>query len=630
MFIIEVAPLLKGANLELLSYYSATAYEPGTLLKIPVRSKEATGLVLSSKPVSAAKAAVRAATFSLRKLPEQKNDSAISENIIKTAEALTADIPASFGAILFGLLPPEVRNGESLYPSTPAAGVARSEHSVSVLSDLNANRMQIYKSRVREAFAHRGSVLFVSPTAHMAMEASEQLLQGIKDRAVIFTTALTEKSRRKAYEHFSDLSVSKLIITTPAYAFLDRHDITDIIIDKASSQHYRFRTRPYLDSKQALIKLAEVTGRRVLLGDVLHRTEDEWLRRQEIYGTEGEEAHRIVFQGALRVISSKDKPDGETPFQLFSPPLKNAIAKALKDRRNVFILAARRGLAPVVACADCGFIFRDPHSGTPYSLFRTFKDGEEKRWFLSSTSGRRVKAAEVCPHCGSWRLRERGIGIQYIEDELKKLFPEEKVLVFDHTTANTERKANALSAEFYENKGAILLGTAMALPYLNKPVSLGAVVSFDAVRAVPTWRADEQCFSLLLGLRENVEDELIIQTRNEPDELLDYLHSGQVSQFFTDELNLREGLNYPPFAHLVHLTISGKEETVRLLEAEVAERLEGFNFAFYSSPDSTPVKTTRYALARVARTEWPKPELLERLRALSPAVRVEINPDRLV
>jgi primosomal protein N' len=630
MFIVEVSPLLKGANLESLSYYSTVSYEPGTLLKIPVRSKEATGLVISSKPVSAARAAVRAATFSLRKLPEQVFDSGVSSNLADTAMELTKEVPASFGSILFSLLPPEVRDGDVPYPITADNVSKKGESTVTVLTDTFENRFVTYKSRVREAFAHRGSVLFVAPTAHLAMEAAEKLLLGIKDRAVILTPALTEKSRRKAYENFTDLSVSKLIVTTPTYAFLDRHDITDIIIEESASPHYRSRTRPYLDYKRALLKMAEVSGRRVLLGDLLHRSEDEYFRRQDIYMTEGEEFHRVVFQNSVRVIGAKDKPDGETPFQLLSPQLRGAITKTIDERQNVFMYAARRGLAPVVACADCGHIFRDPHSGTPYSLFRTFKDGEEKRWFLSSTSGRRVRAADTCPHCGSWRLRERGIGIQYIEDELNKHFPEAKLFVFDHSTANTERKANAIMAAFYETKGAILLGTSMAVPYLNRMVALCAVVSLDSLRAVPTWRADEQSLGLLLHLRELAEEELLLQTRNEPDELPAYLKSGQISQFFNDELALRAELNYPPFAHLVHLTMSGKEESVKLLEKEVSDLLQGFNFSFYSSPDSTPEKTTRYALLRVALNEWPHPELMDLLRSLSPAVRIEVDPDRLV
>lgn len=630
MYVIQVSPLLKGSNLESLTYFSSVPYELGTLLRIPVRNSEATGLVLSVKPVSAARTAVRAATFSLRRLPEQTGSATLSPLLIKTATALTEEVPASFGSILFSLLPPEVRDGGEEYPSTPNSTNEKKDATVSVITGTTDERWRTYKSRVREAFAHRGSVLFVCPTARAVESAAEKLLPGIKDRAIIFSPALTAKSLRKAYQSVTDLSTSKLIITTPGYAFIDRHDITDIIIDESRSPHYRARTRPHLDYKQALINMARIGGRNVLLGDLLHKAEDEYKRRNEEYMTEGEEQLRVAFSNTVKLIVTKSKSEGAAAFELIAPESKTALQKTIKERKNAFVYAARRGLAPVVACGDCGHIFRCPHSGTPYSLFRTMKNGEEKRWFLSSVSGRRVKAADNCPECGSWRLRERGIGIQYIEEDLKKHFPPEKIFVFDHTTASTARKASAIIGDFYDTKGAILVGTLMAIPYLEHPVSLGLVTSLDATRAVPTWRVDEDCLALLLALRESVEEELIIQSRSEPDELMDYLRKGQISNFFTEELKLREEVGYPPFSHLVHLTMQGKEEVVKNLENEVSTLLSGYNFSFYSSPDSTTSNTTRYALLRVDNDKWPWQRLMEVLRSLPQSVKVEINPDRLV
>lgn len=630
MFIVEVSPLLKAANLESLTYYSGIEYEPGSLVKIPVRNQETTGLILSCKPVSAARAAVRAATFSLRRLPEQEDAKRLSPLLVRTAMALMDEVPASFGSILFSLLPPPIRNGDIPYPDSPLHDKVGRSSEVTVLSGLKEERYAAYKSQVREAFAHRGSVLFVAPTAHLASEVAESLSGGIKDRVVLLSPSLTAKGLARAIESFLDLSTAKLIIATPGYAFLDRHDITRVIVEGAGSPYYRGRERPYLDYKRAVIKMAALGARDVILGDLLHQAEDEERRRAETYETKGEAQNRVLFKSAIRFLNAKDKPDGDKPFEIFSPDLRATIGRVLSDRRNVFIYAARRGLAPVVACADCGHIFRDPHSGTPYSLFRTFKNGEEKRWFLSSISGRRVKASDNCPVCGSWRLRERGIGIQYIEDDLRRLFPDNEVLVFDHESAATERKANSIISRFKEGRGAVLLGTSMALPYLPPNISLGVVPSLDAARAVPTWRVEEQCFSLLLRLREAVEDELIVQTRSEPDDLFEYVKGGQTSQFYTDELKLREELSYPPFARFVHLTMKGKEEMVKQEEAMASALISDHPFAFYSSPDSTPENTTRYGLLRVPRAKWPDPGLMDRLRLLPPAVKVEIDPDRLV
>lgn len=630
MFVIEIAPLKKGGGLDRLSYYSATEIPVGALVKVPIRNGEATGVVLSSNPVSMAKTAIRAATFSLRKLPDQGTPLELSSHLLRTTAALHKEVPAGFGSILFSLLPPEIRDGDIEYPIGPESKAIRQPRGVSLLYDTEEERWRAYKSKVREAFAHRGSVLFVVPTAAAALKATENLIAGIEDRSLVLTGGQGKKALRKAYESFADLSSSKLIIVTPSHAFLDRHDITDVIIENARSGHYRSRMRPYLDYKRAIVVHSTVADRSVLLGDLVHATEDEYLRRQEVYDTAGELQNRVAFGSAFHVVVSKDKPTADSAFELFSPALKKSIKRSLGNKENVFLYAARRGLAPVVVCGDCGHIFRCPDSGTPYSLFRTMKDGQEKRWFLSTTSGRRVKAAESCPACGSWRLRERGIGIQQVTDELKRFLPGEKILTFDHDSAATESRAHSIMGDFEDSKGSVLIGTSMALSYINKPVSLCAVTSLEAVRSIPTWRTDEECFALLMRLRELAVDEVIVQTRFEPDELIETVKTGHVVNFYNEELRLREALNYPPFSKLVHLTLSGPTVALRPIETNVSAALAEFHPRFYSSPSSTEENTTRFGLIRVPIEDWPDDRLVTMLRSLPPSVRVEIDPARIV
>ena len=298
------------------------------------------------------------------------------------------------------------------------------------------------------------------------------------------------------------------------------------------------------------------------------------------------------------------------------------------------MFAARRGLAPVVACYDCGTIFRCPDSGTPYSLLRTYDTfGNEQRWFVSSTSGKRVPAADVCTHCGSWRLRERGIGIQYIYDECKEHFPHVPIFLFDHTTATTYTKANKIIKEFNSTKGSILIGTAMALPYLDQPVALSAIVSLDATRCIPSWRADEQLFRLLLQLRERSHKEVIVQSRQESDDLLLYATRGAVERFFDDELELREMLNYPPFSNLFLLTWQGSAEAIAQTEKLIKDTLKKVTPAvtgqYYTNPNSVNSKAVRHCLLRIA-NDTNCTQLVDQLRTLPPQIAITRNPDRIV
>jgi primosomal protein N' len=631
MFVIEVIPLVRGIQIESLSYFSGTNYPIGSIIAIPVRGKTIQGIVVDGKAVSSTKTALKAATFTLRKLPEQIDVPTVSSNLLRTVDKMYEENPSKRGAILFSLLPPDIRSGQVPYPST-GVSISNEDATPQILCASSADRIINYQTIIRSAFAHRGSVLLVVPTSTAVEKMKRALERGIAERVICFSSHQTKKQRESAYTAFSNLSHATLTIVTPSFAYLDRADNTTIIIEESASPHYLMRTRPNLDHRVVLKTLAKVSKRSLVMGDTLVSTEDEHKRRSDIYQTYGEHPIRLQLPAKLTIVNQTDKPKNDIPFQLFSPELIKRIETTLEARHNIFLFAARRGLAPVVACVDCGFIFRCPDSGAPYSLLRTYSPEHiEERWFVSSTSGKRVRAADVCGSCGSWRLRERGIGIQQVEDECRKLFPTVPLTIFDHTSATTHKKASQLKSEFEKQKGAILLGTQMVIPYLPSNISLSAIVSLDAVRAIPSWRADETVFRLILELRELTDREVIVQTRSETDDLLIYAGRGAVDRFYDDEISLRQMLKYPPFAKFIFLSWQGVPTLIADTEALIKKMLVAHSVAgsFYTNPHSKKNEQLRHCLLRIDPSVDTKP-LIETLRHLPPYVAVTINPDRIV
>lgn len=630
MYVIQVIPLRRGIELDALSYFSGVEYPLGALLQVPVRNSMMMGLVTNVSEVSTAKTALRAATFSLRKLPAQGDVQRLSPAYIRTAAALGAQYGAHQGSILYSLLPPEIQSGDITLPHTHYIDPEET-HTPEILQAHKAERYASYRLLVRETFAHSGSVLIVVPTGVEAEDVQNALASGIDDRVIILTSTMPKKALKASYEALQDFSRSKLIIATSSHAMIERHDITLTIMEHARSPHYKDRIRPYLDYRDVLRMHSEYTGRRFLMGDILPRTEEEWARREDRYHTFGETPKRLQLEGKLEVVRMKDITIPNPTFALFSEPVIELLKESKKKKTHIFIFAARRGLAPVVACMDCGFIFRSPHSGAPYSLIRTTKHGAEERWFVCSTSGERVRASDTCEACGSWKLRERGIGIQFVHDELRKLLPSTPVVLFDHTSASTFKKACFLRDAFYDKKGGVMLGTSMAVPYLTAPIDTSIVVNMDALLATPTWRLEEENLALLLKLREITKGSVHVQMRSgtEP-ELLGYAKHATVEQFYTDELELRKSFNYPPYTTFIHLTWQGPLAIVKKLEEDVLRILGPFSISTYPSPTSPKDSLIMYGLLRTPASTWPHKDIIGALRQLPPSIRVVINPDRIV
>lgn len=626
MHVVEVIPLKKGVQVESLSYYTADTFPIGSIVDIPIRKKTIPGLVISSQPVSAAKAALRSATFSLRKLPPQEAKTALPTSLISTAREIATTVPAQLGSILFSLLPPDVRSGARAYPQLPDH-LPGEVIPPGVLTATKSERYITYRSLIRGAFAHRGSVLFVVPTSAAVAEATELLSAGIEKRVVVIASSLGKRELDKAFSTFEDLSHSKLIITTPNYAFLCRHDLTTIIIENSGSPHFISRSRPYLDARESLKTYARTIGAEVIIGDNVPATEDEIKRRLETYSTHEEHPQRLQLSSVLEI---SEHPKETHNFSIFTEDMVGHIKRTLDNRGRVFLLGSRRGLAPIVLCKDCGHIFRCPDSGAPYSLLATGKGDTEKRWFYCGTSGRRVPAADICPDCGSWRLHEQGIGIQQIERACKEQFMNAELFLMDHTTATTHKKATKIAQSFYAAKKSILVATSLALPYLTKQIECVGVVSYEAMRSVPTWRADETVFQTLMTLREIANKDVVVQTRTEPDELLLLARKGLVDQFYDGEISVRQSLQYPPFSTFILLTFTGTKEQVTAIEADITQRLKDYQPHFYTGPLSSQPKTIRYGLLRIPSKKYPNPNLTKLLLSLPPYIKIEINPAKII
>jgi len=631
MHVIVVTPLIRGTQLESLSYFSSVPYDIGSFVQVPIRGKTQSAIVTAVKPAHASKTALKAASFSLRKLPQQPGARALPAGLRATAEALANQYPATTGSIIYQLLPPDVRTGARPYPESADSELSE-DTTPQLLTARTDERYITYKSLVRSQFARKQSVMIVVPTAAYVANCAASMSSGIKDRVVTLSPMMTKAARDKAYAAIEDTSTAKLIITTPAYAYIERSDCSTIIVEHSGSAHFVARTRPYLDHREGLKAFAKACGRQIILGDTVPSTEDEYKRREDIYNTYDEPAKRMAFPAPLSIVFQKDKAKPDIPFVLFSDELKNSVKRALEGRGRVFLFAARRGLAPVVACIDCGHIFRCPDSGTPYSLLRTYDHNqEEQRWFVSGTSGRKVKASDTCPKCGSWRLRERGIGLQQVADEWIKEFPDTDVTVIDQTVAKTQKAVHKQTNDFFKKQSGVLIGTQVVLPYLQQGLAVSAIVSLDAARSIPTWRADESLFRLLLTLRESSSQEVLVQTRTETDNLLTYATRGAIERFYDDELELRKMVQYPPICTFILLTWAGSVTATNDTEELITNTLKEEQIQCYNHPHSTETKVMRHGLIRLSPDDKESyVDTLDRLRSLPPYVKIEVNPDRIV
>jgi hypothetical protein len=103
-------------------------------------------------------------------------------------------------------------------------------------------------------------------------------------------------------------------------------------------------------------------------------------------------------------------------------------------------------------------------------------------------------------------------------------------------------------------------------------VELAAVVDADTGLSLPDFRAEERTFQLITQLAgrsgRDAPGRVLVQTFQPDARPIVHAARHDVDRFLSEELERRQALDYPPYAHLVRIVVSGPElePVVRALE----------------------------------------------------------------
>lgn len=631
MFIVAVIPISRGSSIGELSYFSALEYPAGSFIVVPIRGKEKTALVLSSEKVHNVKAVLRNNEYALRKIPRQKYRQLVTPEFIRAVQKTARYHAATAGAVLFATLPkalleqPGIAKERLEIPKPRLRGFIVPR----LYQGLAQNRVEFFRTSIREAFAAGGSVFITVPTVADAERVYRELTGGIERYSFLLHSTIKKSIQKETIANILSSEHPVLIIGPASFLSLPRHDLTTIIVEREGSSLYRQRSRPFLDARILAHELAAQLGGQLFLADLPLRIESIHRRELGEYEEIVTGHHRMHFPTRAEVINLQGVASAspKRTFRVIEDDLLARIKETESHGGRTFLYVARRGLSPITLCRDCGTTVVCNECGVSVVLHK----GHEENYFLCHSCGALRHARERCTHCTSWRLEAFGIGTELVEKELNEVLPGRPVFVLSSDTAKTHLGAEKIVQDFYKTPQAILVGTEMALPYLKKHVPLVGVVSLDSLLSLASWNIYERIASTLTRLREIAGEEMLVQTRKPEADIFDTVMSGNFSRFYRSELKARKQLGYPPYTVLIKVSLTGSQESIKEKMEDAVLLLKPYELVTFSRFLKAPKGNfTLHGFLRVAREEWPDDELLERLQALPPQYTVTVDPDSIL
>ncbi len=270
------------------------------------------------------------------------------------------------------------------------------------------------------------------------------------------------------------------------------------------------------------------------------------------------------------------------------------LGKRLERGEQSLVFLNRRGYAPVLACAACGWISRCPRCAANLVVHLA-----DKR-LRCHHCGLEAIIPRGCPDCGNQDIQPFGRGTQRLETALQERFPAARVLRIDRDSASTPAKWQALLAAIHDGAADILIGTQMLAKGHDFPrLTLVGVVGADAALFAADFRAPERLFAQLMQVggrsgRAELPGEVLIQTEYPDHPLYRAIVDHDYPGFAANQLAEREAAGFPPFAFQCLMRAEAKtmdQSLAFLAEARAAaEALAGPEIALY---DPVPMRMHR-------------------------------------
>lgn len=418
-----------------------------------------------------------------------------------------------------------------------------------------SGKTNVYMKVIEDVIKNNKTAILLVPEISLTPQIIKRFTSYFSNIAVLHS-GLSDGEKYDEWRKINEGKVN-IVIGARSAIFAPLKNIGVIIIDEEHSQTYKQENNPRYNAIDIAKERCKYHNCPLILGSATPSLESFARAKKGVYKLL-ELKNRYNNNSLPKVEIIDMNKEFKKASGYFSNTLIDQIKETLERNEQVILFLNRRGYSSFLTCSSCGYVEKCPNCDISLTYHKS------SNMLRCHYCGYATKRKKLCPKCQE-EFKDYGIGTEKVEEELKSLIKDAKIIRMDVDTTTTKNAHAKIINSFLEEKYNILIGTQMIAKGLDFPnVTLVGVLNADIGLNFPDFRSSETTFSLLnqvLGRsgRGNKEGKVLIQTFNPEHYAIAYTKNHDYLGFYNEEMKIRKILKYPPYYYICSIKIISKD-----------------------------------------------------------------------
>lgn len=435
-----------------------------------------------------------------------------------------------------------------------------------------SGKTEVYMEMIAGALSEGKEAIVLIPEIALTYQTVLRFYKRFGDRISVIHSKLSKGERFDQFERARRGEI-QIMIGPRSALFTPFQNLGLIIIDEEHEGSYKSDGMPKYHARETAEYIAGENGASLVLGSATPSVTSYYKAQAGEYGffhlksRFGGKYLPSVYTVDLREELKKGNRS------MFSNLLYEKMKERLEKREQTMLFLNRRGYAGFITCRSCGYVVKCPHCDISLT-----EHGKNK--LVCHYCGYEVPSYRKCPECGSPYIAGFKVGTEQVEERIREMFPEARVLRMDKDTTRKKDDYEKILSAFARREADILVGTQMIVKGHDFPfVTLVGVLAADLSLSAGDYRAAERTFQLLTQAvgragRGKTPGEAVIQTYRPEHYAVVHAADQDYESFYKEEIAYRRVCGYPPVMHMLAILFTcGDEERLWNFIKEAAGRL---------------------------------------------------------